>query len=669
MLLGLGSGALFASLAVGLVLTHRSSGVINLAHGATAMFAAVIYRELRTTGRLIVPPLPNPLAPIEGIADRFFGAQWKLPDWPVFIKLGGPWGTWQSILGALVVAALVGLALHLFIFRPLRDATQLAKLVATVGVLLTLQAIVALRAGTSTQTVDSILTRRSVAVFGTHVPADRFVLAALVVVVAVLLWALGRFTRFGLSSRAAAEDQDAAALLGYSPDRLGAISWMLAAVIAGLFGILAAPITSVTPTNFSLFIIPALAAAATARFNSFGIAVGVGLAIGMLDSLLIRVESLSAFGWLPRNSRSLLPFLILAVVVALGNRAVPSRGSTGQAKLPDAPISRVSPSIMAGALFVVLVPAAIFLPYEWRQAMTTSLIATVIALSLVVLAGYVGQVSIAQLAVSGTAAFALAEIGGRWDLPFPIVGIVAILIAAAAGLAVGLPSLRIKGLSLAIVTFAFAAAVDGAVFSNPELVGSGARRAPPPSIAGFEFGPFSSFPLGDDSFPSQGFGLLVVVVAVATLWMVANLRRSSSGRQMLAVRANERAAMAGGINVARTKMVAFGISSAVAGLGGVLLAYQTSGGVNPASFTALGSLGVLALTFLGGITMLSGAVFAGVISAGGLAALIGSKAADVDHWLELISGVSLLVAVVRNPDGVMAMVLRGVAGTRQREAR
>ena len=183
-ILGLGSGALTAGLALGLVATYRGSGIVNLSMGAVAMVSAYAFWDLKT----------------------------------------GEWGYEFSSPVAFVLALLVSLALGLLIealaFRPLRTAPPLAKLVASLGILLVLQAATILVFGPTPKTQPSILPGGTVTLFGTTVPSDRLVLAGIVSVIAVALATLYRWTRFGLETKAAFENETSAMLVGLSPDRL-----------------------------------------------------------------------------------------------------------------------------------------------------------------------------------------------------------------------------------------------------------------------------------------------------------------------------------------------------------------------------------------------------------------------------------------------------------------
>lgn len=654
LVLGVGTGALYAGLAQGVLVTYRGSGVVNLAQGAIAMFGAYTYFELSTTGRLMVPPLPNPLSIVEGVAS-WFGATLDLPNIPTFVTIReGGLSSPVALVVTLIVAAAVGWALHTLVFRPLRTAPPLAKAVASVGVILVIQAVIGLRFGSEARTAEPILPSDSITLFGGLVKADRFWLTGVVILTAVALWALFRFTLFGLATRAAAANEKAAVLLGYSPNRVAMLCWILSSVVVTLVAVLAAPMTTLSPGVLTMLVIPALGPVLLARLESVGIATVAAIALGMIDQLLLLLQTKPQFGWLPSNGvRELVPFLVIVVALFLRGSTLPVRGSTEVARLPRAPEIR-SVSLLAVVLVMVLVPAQVFLGHEWRQAFTVSAIGAVIALSLVVLTGFVGQISLAQMAIAGCSAFFLTKAAGQWGIPFPVAPVLAAAVAAGVGLLVAIPALRVRGVTLAIVTLGFAYLTDQLVFNNADLVGISAQNdpAPSPSIFGYKFGPLDQ--LGDGGVPSVPFGLFVSIVLIVVALAVANLRRGSVGRRMLAVRANERAAASVGVDNVRTKLIAFTVSAFVAGIGGGLLAYQNSGRVEPSTFAVFASLTVLAMAYLGGISSVGGGLTAGLLTAGGVASLVVDRIFHMGAWEGLGAGVLLVLTAIANPEGIAA---------------
>lgn len=638
LLLGSGAGAIIAVLGLGLVVTYQGSGVVNIAMGSMATWVVYVYADLRTGSY----PLPIP-----GLPDRIhFGG--SLADDVGFRLAFG-----LAILTALVL----GVAVYWLVFRPLRDAPALAKIVAGVGVTIVLISLVERRfADRTTLRVSPILPREPVTITGDlTVPRDGLWLALIVVLIGAALWAGSRFTRVGLATRAAANNEKGAILLGYSPDRLAAASFVTASLVTGVVAVLAAPMIQLSPSVFTFgYLVPALGAALIGGFRRVGPTVAVGLAIGAVQSSFTKLQV--DLSWFPEyGAREGLPFLIIIVAMVLLGERIPERGNVDMVRLPRVPPASVT-------VWSVVVPAAAaiigllaFGPL-WRGAIMTTVIAVVMALSLVVLTGFAGQASLAQMAFAGIAGFTLSRLATEHGVPFPIAPILAALVAMVFGVLMGLPALRLRGTNLAIVTLAAGVAISEFVFKNPRYVGdvtTGGAQVPNPQLFGWDLG----LVLGSSS-SRPVFGILLVVVATMLALAVANLRRGTTGRRFLAIRSNERAAAAAGIRVARVKMLAFALSAFIAGCAGCLMAYRF-GSVSAMSFGLLASLTALAFAYLGGITSVSGAVTAGIVATSGVAFFGLSRLSDSSGpWGTLIGGVLLLVVVIRAPEGIAGTVRR-----------
>jgi branched-chain amino acid transport system permease protein len=622
--LGLGAGALIASVALGVVLIYRGSGIINVATGAIAMLAAYIFWALRTD---------------------YFG--FTLSTVPAFVL-------------TLVCMAVFGLLIELGIFRPLRNTAPLAKLAASLGLLLVLEAGVIVVFGNSLKSAPSVLPSGTVTVFDRVVPQDRFLLAGIVIVVAAALAALFRWTPFGLSTRAASENEVSAMLAGLSPSRLAIVNTVLASVVAGGLGVLVAPLIALDAQTLAFQVVPALAAALLAGFTSFFIACFAGLAIGIVQSLLIYWGTQSWFptdeGGAPiRGLPELFVFLVIVVALFLRGASLPGRGELVEKRLPAVPRPErlLRPSVIAA---IVGVAALIAFPYDFRQSLINSLLGIVICLSLVVIVGFVGQISVVQLALAGVAGFTMShlttDVGGIWA-EFPISLLVGALAATVVGLLIAVSALRVRGVSLVVVTLAAAVALEQFGFLNVRW-GGGFTGSPvtQPEIGRLDLSPHADFRGLDDKIPSPVFGFLVLVAAILLALLVANVRRSSLGQRMLAVRSNERAAAAAGINVRNTKLAGFGIAAFVAGMAGALYAYNF-GSVSYSRFGALAALALIAFTYFGGITMVAGAVIAGIGATEGLLPHSFDEWFGLSgNWAFLIGGVALIVTLLVNPEGI-----------------
>jgi sulfate-transporting ATPase len=623
-LLGLGSGGVFAGLALTLVITYRSSGVINFATGSIALYTAYTYAFLRR-GQLLIP----------------------LPWLPQYINLGTPLGFAPAALLSLLLAALVGGLLCLLVFRPLQDAPPLARAVASLGVLTVTEGLLALRLGTQPVAVDAIFPVRRWALGSLVVLSDRFYLAVTVVALTLVLAAAYKYARFGLATRAAAESQVGAYVSGISPDRVALLNWMASAAIAGVAGILIAPITPLEPDTYTLFIVPALAAAVVGRFKYLVPTVLAGLLIGMLQSLATALAY--RYTWLPQTGLAeLVPLIVVIVALVVVGAGIPVRGGLIRQQLGHAPRPR-SLTIPAIAGTLVGVVALLVTSGTWRAGVIGTFIAAIIGLSLVVVTGYAGQVSLAQLSLAGVAAFTLSGLTESWHIPFPFSPLLASLVATVVGVLVGLPALRLRGLTLGVVTLAFAYAIDAIWFRNTSIVSTDGAPVTQPSIFGLDL----SVGTGG-AFPRLQFGLLCLAILVAVAWGVARMRMSSLGSAMLAVRANERSAAGAGVNVVRIKILSFAIASFIAGLGGCLLSYRL-GVVTDSSFTALQGLSLLSVAYLAGLTSVWGGINAGILASAGIVFVALSLAVDLGNWFPVISGLGLILTLIFHPEGLASV--------------
>ena len=626
LLLGLGNGAVFAALAMALVVTYRSSGVLNFAAAPIALHAAYTYAFFRR-GELMIP----------------------LPVFSHTVALAGPLGFVPALAATLVIEALLGMVLYLIVFRPLRSAVPLARAIASLGVMLALTAALARTVGTAPIAVDPIFSKSTLTLGEIRVPADRLYLAGTIVIVAVVLGLVFRFTRFGLLTRATAETETGSLVSGISPDRVLLGNWALSTAVAALAGILIAPIVPLVPFAYLLFIVPALAAAVLGHLELLAPAVIGGLAIGCLQSEAVYLQS--RYDWLPQAGiAELIPLLLIVIVFARRSGSLPGRGaaldrSVGRAARPRRlVVSTVTGTVVAGAALLVL-------HGSYRAAFTTSLIMAVIALSLVVVSGYGGQISLAQLTIAGVAGFILSPITTHWGIPFPIAPLLAAAFAAVVGTAIGFPALRIRGLPLAVVTLSMAVAVEAIWFRNEGLNGGlNGLHLKPPRLPGIDL----SVGTGA-SYPRPQFGFLCLVTLTAVAIGVALLRRSRLGLAMLAVKNNELSAAAAGISVVRVKLVGFALGAFVAGIGGSLLAYQQTT-VTWESFSTILGLSVFAVAFVGGISSIRGAVIAGLLAAGGIVFVLIDRTTDLGGWYDSAVGVAVVLAVIFRPEGLAGLL-------------
>ncbi|SNQ46830.1 ABC transporter [Frankia canadensis] len=622
-LLGLGGGAIVALLAQGIVLIYRGSGVVNFAHGAFALAGAYIVYELRTKH-----------------------------GWPAV----------PAMVVSAIVAALFGVLVQVLIMRPLRTAPPLSRVIATLGVLATIQSIATIRyGGTSLVQVTSSLPSSGVKIIGVNVGQDRLWLLAIAVVVTVVVWAVTRFTTLGLAISASAANERAAATLGWSPNFLACLTWAFGGAIASMAGSLVAPITGLSVVTFSMLLIAALAAALLGGFSSMPLVLLGGLVIGITQSEFTNYVKLT-------GAVDTVPFVAIILVLIVRGRSLPLRSFVSE-RPAVASSGRLNPFLVIGLAAVAIVLELAVLPDDWLQAVTISLTFGLFALSVIVLTGWAGQLSLAQIALGGVGALGTGLLVAKSGWPFIPALIAGIAIAVVGGLLFALPALRTRGINLAVVTFGLGFAVQQMAFQRSGWTGGadglavGAQK-----VFGFDIDPLVK--------PANYAVFCVVCLTLATV-VVANIRRGRTGRRMLAVRTNERAAAALGISVFSTKLYAFAVSAGVAGLAGVLLAFQSYNIVYGITFDPFSSVNVVLIAVIGGLGYLSGPLYGSLLVTGGVGSLVilnifgeGTNLA----WINLFGGIVLLLTLLTNRNGIAhanretAQRLRRLLGARRQPA-
>lgn len=620
-LLGIGEGSLIAGIAISLVLFYRGSGVINLSAGAVAMITGYVFWSLK---------------------NGTYG--------------GYHFATVPALLITLVAAILQGLITEYCAFRPLHAAPPLAKLVASLGLFLFAQAGMLLAFGPNEQTEPTILPQNPIHVIGTVIPLDQFILAGGIIVAAAALAGVYRWSKFGLRTRAAAENEVSAMYIGLRPKSLSLINTVLACVIAGMLGVLAAPLITLDTTTLPLLVVPALAAALFARFTSFGIACALGLALGALENIIYYLSTMSWFpttnGTAISGASDIVVFVLIVIATFWMGGRIPGRGDVVERRLPRVP----KPANQGRWTALALVAGVVFLtvfPFDFRQALMISIVGAVLALSLVVITGFVGQVSVVQLALSGGTGFLMSHLATAAGIGFPWAPIIAILCGTLLGVLIGVGALRVRGVQLVVVTLAAAVAMSNFWFINQSWGGGlGGSPVQQPSLFGINLGSTASFRGIDGQQPSPVLGYGILVIAILLGLGVSNLRRSGLGQRMLAVRSNERAATAVGIDVARVKVVAFAVSSFIAGVAGAMYAYEF-GTVSADNYSALAAFTVIAFAYVGGITMISGAVVAGLLMTSGLTQYATQKWFGINGvWILFLGGWAVLSNVIFWPEGL-----------------
>ena len=602
-LLGLGAGAVYMLSGQGLVLVYRGSGIINFAQGAIGMTGAYVFYEMREL-RGVSTPL--------------------------------------SLAAAIVTSAAVGALVHLLVMRQLRHAPAVARLLGPLAVLAVLLAIGEARYGTTFQRITGILPDFVVRpLHDTPLGVDRLIMFGIGIAVTIGLAAMFRWTRVGLATSAVSENQRTAASLGISPDLIASLNWALAGALATIAVLLTTSVSGSLDVHTAvLLVIPGLAAALVGGFESFVWTAVGATAIGIAESEMARYVTT------PGYAKS-VPFLVIVIALIARGRALPLRDEVVQ-KPPEVGTGRIRPSLVlassAAALAVIWFASA-----SWADAVTSTCIVALIVLSLVVVTGYAGQLSLAQYALAGMGAWTAARLVANYGWPFPVVLLIGVLGTIPLGIAVGLPALRTRGVNLAIATLGLALVLEQLIFTNPARTGG---------TSGTQVGSPSLFGLSLDTVRHpERYATFVLVCLVVVSLGVANLRRGRSGRRLLAVRGNERAAASLGIGLFGAKLYAFGLSAAIAALGGILLAFRNPN-VLFGPYTILNSIRAAMFAVIGGIGYIGGAVLGATLAPGTLVqrlldTIFGAKP-GVAQALAIAGGLGAVLLLIKNPNGLAA---------------
>jgi ABC-type branched-subunit amino acid transport system ATPase component/branched-subunit amino acid ABC-type transport system permease component len=609
-LLGMGVGAIYGIVAQGLVLVYRASGILNFAQTGFLMIGAYIFYELHV-----------------------------LNGWPY----------WAALIAAMLACAAMGAAVHLAVLRPMRQASAVARLIATLGVLGVLSSIATIIYQGNTASVPSSLPIRSVTVLpGVRIGLNIIILFGIGVAVTAALWLFYRYSSFGRVTSAVAENQLAASVTGHSPDTIATVNWALGAALAAFAGVLIAPIDYLQSGTLILLIVPAIGAGLAGSFLSFPLALIGGLVLGMAQSVV------SLYVTTPGWALS-IPYVLIVIYLVIRGRGIPLRSFVID-KLPKVGSGRVRPPVVA-ALAAIMIVVLVVVPPVWSTALTVTLAFAVITLSVVVITGYAGQLSLAQYILAGVGALAAARLSANWNFPFLAALVGALIITAVLGALLALPSLRARGVSLAVATLAAGMVIFDLVLNNYTLSGgeNGVTQNSP-TLFGWSI---------DPTMHPARYGITVLVVLVLLALAVANIRKGDAGRRLLAVRSNERAAAALGVHVYAAKVYAFTVAAGIAGVGGMLYAFL-SPTVTSGNFDLLTSINFVTVTVVGGVGNIMGAVIGATMLPGGFVTQIFFSVQDINAWIPLAGSVGLLLVLRRNPSGVFDLNAQLLMRLRQR---
>ncbi|MGP4099440.1 ABC transporter permease subunit [Nonomuraea sp. KM90] len=609
---GLVTGAIFAIMGSGLTLSYAATGVFNFAHGAVGFLTALLFYELNQAA--------------------------GLPAWL------------SALVSVALFAPALGYVLHRAMFRGLAQAGETAQIVATIGLTIALPALGLLVVDLAgLPPADATSLPRGVGphpaqafeVLGVRLDSDQLITFGFSAVTAAGLWAFMRHSRYGLRMRASVDRRRLATLRGIDADATSALAWMLGSGLAGLAGVLAVSVLGLDATAYTVLLFASATAAVFGRLRSIPWTFAAGLALGVVQNL---VAGYTDFLEEVTGLRTAVPVILLFAGLVLLNR---SRDRVAGSAAEDAP----PPDHLAGlppwrrrlpwALGVAALVAFAFAGSEYYVGVAAQgLVLALIFCSFVVVTGIGGMVNLAQAAFASMAALTCGWAFSS-GLPFFAAILLGVLAAAAVGMLVALPALRLGGRVLTLATLAMALLADQVLF-QVDAFSNGTIGWSLPAL-GFGF--------ADTSDPRVRVVVLLLLIGGVAL-LVRNLERSASGRAILAVRSAPAAATTSGLSAPRTKIMLFVLASAIAGLGGVLFAIS-KGSITATDLPAFSGFVWLAVVVLQGVRRIGGAVLGGLIAVA-VPELLATW--DVSaHVGAILFGLGGMI-LAKHPDGVLTQL-------------
>jgi ABC-type branched-subunit amino acid transport system ATPase component/ABC-type branched-subunit amino acid transport system permease subunit len=565
-LLGTIVGMTYGLLAVGLVLIYRTNRIINFAHGQIGAFASAFF----------------------GLA----AVQWHIPYWVAFpIALG--------------VGAGVGSASEAGVIRRLRNAPRLMSVVATLGV----GELLVIMAGVinSTASAGSIYPQPSgLPVFNvgplriTHAYFGMLLLSPVfVIAIAVFL----KFSRFGLAIRAAAANPEAARMSGIFASRMSSLAWAIAGALSAFTAILTAPTQGFTTADSfgPALLLRAMTAAVVARMSSLPLAMAGGIGLGIVEQLLL---------WnYPRSGLVEVTLFVIILGVLLLQRQrggrEEERGSWAAVqalralpkKIAELPEIRSMGPVLGVGFVAILAVLPLFITNSLSVSFTGIIGFSMVGLSIGVLTGLGGQLTLGQFAVGAMGAVVSYQVSTHTG-NFPLALLCAGIAAGVASVVIGLPALRVRGLMLTVTTLGFALAAPAWLFGQPWIFGTGVDPGQP-----VFFG--RALSTGHSYYY---FALTMLIIAFVIAW---NIRRGGFGRLLVAIRDNEDSARAFTVRASKVKLEGYLAAGFIAGLGGAVYAHALAS-IGVSTFPATASVDVVVMTVLGGVGALVGPILGAI---------------------------------------------------------
>ena len=586
-------GCVYALAAMGLVVTYTTSGIFNFAQGAIGMIGAFFYWEL-TQG------------------------------WHVPAVLG-------LIISVLIFGPLVGALLEMSVIRRLENAALEAKLTVTIALLLLGFALAtAIWNPQDVRTIPAYFNGQQVTIGGVGLNYEQLITVGVAIVVALALKLFFSQTRAGVATRAVVDDRELVSLTGAMPTRYAQLGWAMGCALATLGAILIAPQYGLNIQVLTLLVVNGYAAALVGRLRNLPMTFVGAIVLGLIYSYAVGYLPIGS-GW--NTFEQIIPMLYMLLVMVARPQARATLTRRVMVRAPRVVGLRES-LISAVVVVVIAVVAAQFLHGNDFSYVNKGLALGIVMLSLVLLTGYGGQVSLCQMSFAGLGAWTMSKVGGTHG---SLLGILAAVgLAAVVGAVVALPALRLRGLYLALATLAFAVAMDNYFFAGLRFFGA----AQSVTVARPKLGGLS---LHGDRVFMVSLAVVFALMAIAIL----GVRRSRFGRRLMAINDSPGACLTLGVDMTLSKLGVFTVSAGIAGLGGALYG-GAAVQVGPNDFQYLLSLTLLLLAVSWGVRTTGGMLIGGL--------LFGFSTLIQQHWthprdvFELLVGLAA-IGVSQNPEG------------------
>lgn len=642
-LAGLVLGGIYAISAASIVVTYVSAGVLNFAFGAIAFFIARLY--------------------------YYLVAQQGWPGWA------------SAIVAIVIVGPLLGIALYFALFRFLAQAQAITKVVATIGLSVAIPAATELIFGNQPILSSPGLAPVPERVFhvdGVAITLDQVIAYCCVVAVLAAGTYVLRRTQVGLLVRATVDSKAMASLSGISPARIAVGVWAAGTFLAGLAGVLAAPVLNVSSvSNYTVITASAFAAVVAAKLRSLPVAVGIGLVMGVVGSLLQwALPSVSSL--VTGDIISAIPFAMVVIFLlyytwrkvvteeTLGgilDKAISVRGGTplpsgGTAAGPglEGRLRGYSARILAlvprNPFVVIVLILPLVLSGYWLGPVTEGVAIGIIFLSFTLLTGEGGMISLCQISFAGVGGLTAAQLNSTYHLPVLLGVLAGGVLAGIGGLIVGLLTARMGNLYAALATLTLALLLSSIVFQLNVFMQYGAGVT-----------------VSRPSFAESGISLTYVTLAIFVVisLLIAAIRRSTSGLALSAIRSTETGARSAGISVVRFKTAIWTLAAAIAGIGGGM--YVIYAGVAlPQSFDAIVGLTWFAVVITNGRRSNNAALAAGLFYTLIPQLFTTYLPASLGPLPTLLFGAGA-VLLARNPDGIITMNGRQISSLARRLTR